>query len=56
MGLQEIFQRLKENNFLNHCYRGVASIIISALNFTLFTAVAVPRGLKGPRVTVVRET
>lgn len=30
-GLQDVFQLPKENDFLNHCYRGVASIVIQYL-------------------------
>lgn len=47
-GFQKIFQFPKENNFLNHCYYGVASIIISALNFIFCTTTALPHDLKGP--------
>lgn len=47
-GLQEIFQLPKENNFLNHCYHGVACIIISALNFILCTTMALSHDIKDP--------
>ena len=30
-GLQDVFQLPRENDFLNHCYRGVASIVIQYL-------------------------
>lgn len=39
-GLQYVFQLPKENNFLNHCYRGVASIIISVFSIILYTTIA----------------
>lgn len=51
----KIFQLPKENNFLNHChYHGVASIIISALNFILCASLALPQDIKGPSVIVIR--
>lgn len=40
IGLQDVFQLPKENNFLNHCYYGVASIIISVFSFILYTTIA----------------
>ena len=38
--LQDVFQLPKENNFLDHCYHGVASIIISVFSFILYTTIA----------------
>ena len=45
-GLQYAFQLPKENNFLNHCYRGVASITISVFSFILYTTIALLRDIE----------
>lgn len=50
------FQLSKENPFWNHCYRGVASIIILALNFILCTTIELPHDIKGPLVIVIWST
>lgn len=49
------FELSKENTSWNHCYHGVASIIILALNFILSTTIALPHDIKGPLVIVIRS-